>query len=245
MPDKILLVDDDPEARSELREILDGYDVLEASSGEDALKLLKKVNEIALVILDVFMSGASGLDILRQIKKTDPHLNTIILTGYSSKSTAIEALRGHADDYIEKPVNIARFIEAVERSLGKVHGLPVDISIMSLEDKIKKTKRFIESNRYKKVTLEDAAKSVCMSPKYLGRVFKTYSKIGFTDYKLGVKIKAAKELLEKSGEKVDQISYRLGYENTESFIRQFKKIVKMTPSRYKQKYLEKKKMKVK
>jgi YesN/AraC family two-component response regulator len=240
MADKILIIDDDPELRSELRDLLESYEVVEASSGEEALKILRKANEIGLVILDVMMPGASGIDVLGRIKKTDPKLNIIILTGHSSKDVAIEALKGRADDYIEKPPNARKITDAVERFLGEPSGQVSSLSSLSLKDKVEKVKRFIERNRYKKITLKEAANSVCLSPKYLSKIFTNYSKIGFTDYKLKVKIDAGKGLLRESGYNVDQISYKLGYENTESFIRQFKKITGKTPAGYRRQALRKK-----
>ncbi|MFA5351557.1 MAG: response regulator, partial [Candidatus Omnitrophota bacterium] len=101
MADKILIVDDDDDLRSELVSLLEGYEVVEAGSGELALNILKKANEISLVILDVMMPGLNGLDVLAQIKKDNPRIKVIILTGHSSKDTAIEALKSRADDYIE------------------------------------------------------------------------------------------------------------------------------------------------
>jgi two-component system, response regulator YesN len=93
-------------------------------------------------------------------------------------------------------------------------------------------KKFIERNCYKKTTLADAANAVFLSPKYLSRVFKECAGCGFTDYRLGIKINKAKELLRTGGYNVDQVSEKLGYENTESFIRQFKKICKKTPAEF-------------
>jgi two-component system, response regulator YesN len=234
MAEKILIVDDDYELRSELRDFLDGYDVIEASSGEEALDILKVANEISLVILDVMMPGISGLDVLTELKKTDPTISIIILTGHSSKDVAIEALKSHADDYIEKPLNISRIKESIERLLGKRRG-EVEISAMGLKDKLAKVKSFIERNCYKKITLKEAAESVCLSPKYLSRIFKEQLKTGFSDYKLALKIEKAKELLDKSGYNINQISEKLGYENAESFIRQFKKLTRKTPTEYRKK----------
>lgn len=239
MANKILIVDDDSELRSELRDLLDGYDVIEAGNGEEAVKILRRANEVGLVILDVMMPGMSGIDTLAVIKKTDPDLNIIILTGHSSKDTAIEALKGRADDYIEKPVDTNKITDSVERLLGEPSGKQADISSMSLEDKIEKVKRFIERNRYKKVTLKEAAAAVCLSQKYLSKIFRSYSRTGFTDYKLKVKVGAARELLKRNGYNVDQISYKLGYENTESFIRQFKKIMHKTPTEYRKQFAKK------
>lgn len=239
MADKILVVDDDDDLRSELCSLLEGYEVVQARNGEEALNILKRANEIGLVILDVMMPGVNGLDVLAEIKKENPKLKTIILTGHSSKDVAIEALKNKADDYIEKPIFIERIKEAVDKFLDPGSqgpgALPLD-----LKGKIDKIKRFVERNCYKKVTLEDAAKSIYLSSKYLSRIFKEEAGMGFSEYKLKIKIEKAKELLSKTAFNVNQISDKLGYENAESFIRQFKKLTKCTPTEFRKKSLKRK-----
>ena len=234
MADKILIVDDDEELRSELKEFLEGYEVIGVPDGGAALKLLGRANEVGLVILDIKMPGVNGLDVLAEIKKTDTNLKTIILTGHSSKDAAIEALKSRADDYLEKPVGLAKLKETVENLLEAKRGEsgPDD---QGLKGKVEKVKRFMERNWHKKIVLQEAAEAVCLSPKYLSRIFKEHAKKGFSDYKLELKIGKAKELLEKADYNINQISERLGYENTESFIRQFKKISGCTPTEYRKK----------
>ncbi len=102
MPYNVLLVDDDKMFREELREALEDYRVVEAANGKEALEILKKPNEIDIVMLDVMMPGLPGTEVLKEIKKISPSLSVVMLTGYSSKDVAIEALKGRADDYIEK-----------------------------------------------------------------------------------------------------------------------------------------------
>jgi DNA-binding NtrC family response regulator len=135
LADKILVVDDDVEFRQELRDFLEGYDTIEASSGQEVLRLLKRANEIGLVILDVMMPGANGIDVLREIKRNDPDLNIIILTGHSSKDVAIEALKGRADDYIEKPLDIDKIKEVIDKLLASRQG----------KDEISGIRRFTDS----------------------------------------------------------------------------------------------------
>jgi two-component system, response regulator YesN len=231
MPSKILLVDDNEDLRREILDCLDSYDVVEASSGENALATLRRANDIALVIMDVMMPGISGLDALAEIKHMSPAPAVVILTGYSSKDVAIEALKAHADDYIEKPINIQRFLETVDRLMARSSGEP-EVSSMTVADKMKKVQRFIRANCFKKINLADAAAAVSLSRKYVSRVFKEQVHCGFNAYKLRVKMGKAKELLSRQGYTVSQISRKLGYENAESFIRQFKKIVLCTPSAY-------------
>jgi two-component system, response regulator YesN len=234
MPGTILIVDDDPDFREEFRDCFNEYEVLEAGDGKEALETLKKPNEIDLVILDVKMPGMNGFEVLSKIKSLDPELGIIISTGYSSKDAVIEALRGQADNYIEKPLDIDKTREIIDLILDAKKGFSDDAT-SDIKAKIDKVKYFVEKNCYKKVKLEDAAAAVCLSPKYLSRVFKESTGKGFSDYKLAVKMAKAKELLHQTGYNVNQISDKLGYENTESFIRQFKKLAKSTPTKYRHK----------
>ena len=178
MPYQILLVDDDREFREELRECLDEYDVIEAASGSEALKLLKRPNEIDLVVLDVMMSGLRGTEVLKEIKTRHPELKVIILTGFSSKDIAIDALKGRADEYLEKPLDIYRVKAAIAGLLGEseVRADPTD---RSTAGKIARVKRFLERNWHKKVCLKDVSLPVGLSDKYLSRLFKAETGICF------------------------------------------------------------------
>jgi len=242
MPFNILLVDDDKDFRDEFRDYLEDYEVIEASNGEEALELLRKPNVIDVVILDVMMPGLRGTEVLKEMKRIDPDLGIIILTGYSSEDIAIEALKGHADDYMQKPVDIGKAKEIIERLLESKKG-EADIDTLGIKGKIEKVKRFAERNYHKKVSLKDAAQSVYLSPKYLSRIFKQSTGKSFSDYKLKIKIEKAKELLIKTGYNINQVAEKLGYENVESFIRLFQRFARYTPTEYRKKFAEKKKRK--
>jgi len=231
---QILIVDDDADFREELRDCLDDYTVIEASNGPEALAILKKPDAIDLVILDAVMPLISGMEVLREIKKIKPGLAIIILTGQSSKDIVIDALKGRADDYIEKPINVSKFLETVQSTLAAkarkgftdTHGIHA---------KIEQAKQFIERNFDKKITLEDVAGQVCLSPKYFSRIFKEITGQGYNEYRLSVKIAQASELLKNSDYTVTAIANRLGYQNLESFIRMFEKITHSSPMQYRHK----------
>lgn len=238
MADKILIVDDDEDFRKEFQEMLEGYNVIEASNGHEALKLLKRANEISLIILDVMMPGLNGIEVLKEMKKMDPDLGIIISTGYSSKDVAIEALKSRADDYIEKPFDIEKVKKIIDKVLESKKGKDV-MDSNGIKGKIEKVKRFTERNCFKKISLKEAADVAFLSQKYLSRVFKQITGMNFSGYKLKVKIEKSKELLKKTDYNINQISDKLGYENTESFIRQFKKLVGRTPTEYRKNKIKK------
>lgn len=232
MARQILLVDDDIDFREEFVRCFSEYDIVEASYGDEALGVLSKPNDIGLVILDVKMPGSPGTDILARIKQLSPKLHTIILTGYSSESVAIDALKSRADDYIEKPFDIEVMKETIEKHLtdsAKRNNIEDD----SLDDRIRRAKDFVKRNCYKKVTLKDAAQAVSLCPKYFSRMFKAQSGQGFCDYRLGLQMAEARKLLSEKVLSVGQVSDKLGYKNVESFVRQFKKHFGRTPGSYK------------
>jgi YesN/AraC family two-component response regulator len=232
----ILIVDDDNELRYELKELLGGYHVIEARNGDEALELLRRAYDVGLVILDVILPGGlNGIDLLKKIKHEYPTLNTIIMTGHSSKRVTISALKEHADDYIEKPLSIDQIKKSIEEVLGEPDDEP-EISSLTIKERVERIKHFIQRNRFKKTTLKEASEAACCSPKYLSKMFAQYAAISFVAYKLKVKMDTAKEILKKTGYNVDQISHKLGYENAESFIRQFKKLNGMTPAVYRRQY---------
>ena len=226
----ILIVDDDGEYRSELRDCFHEFGVIEASSGEAAIEILKKPNTIDIVLLDQTMSGMKGTDALAEMKEINPGLKIIMLTGSNLKETAITALKNKADEYIEKPMDIGEGRAIIMKLLDEKDSENIPDN-GSVDAKIEKVKVFIERNYDKKVSLEDAAGHAGLSPKYLSRAFEEHEGQGFNGFKSGVKLDKALEFLSK-GYNVSQISDMLAYENAESFIRAFKKMTGFPPAKY-------------
>jgi YesN/AraC family two-component response regulator len=230
MRKKILFVDDNKDLCADFRLWFEDYEVTSASTAEEALAVLARPNEIDLVLLDVQLPGMGGLAGLERIKALAPATRVIIMTGFSTKDVAIKALKGRASGYVEKPFSLKEMRAAIEKELaGLPGGSPAD---GGLDAKMAHVKGFIEANCFKKITLRDAAESVFLSPKYLSRVFREQTGMGFTDYKLKVKIEQAEAILRSGGGNIKQLSLKLGYANTESFIRQFKKIAGCVPSSF-------------
>jgi DNA-binding NtrC family response regulator len=102
--EKILIVDDEAFIRENLERILaeDAYQLLSTDNGEEAVRLAGE-EEIDLVLLDLNLGARSGLDVLRELRESDPELLVIIITGYGTVESAVEALKLGAYDYIKKP----------------------------------------------------------------------------------------------------------------------------------------------
>ncbi|RLB73215.1 MAG: sigma-54-dependent Fis family transcriptional regulator [Deltaproteobacteria bacterium] len=102
--EKILIVDDEAFIRENLERIIseDGYRPISTESPEEAIQIVTE-EEISLVLLDLNLGSSSGLDVLRAMREVDPEILVIIITGYGTVESAVEALKIGAYDYIKKP----------------------------------------------------------------------------------------------------------------------------------------------
>jgi two-component system response regulator RegA len=112
----MLLVDDDSVFRERLARALRsrGYDVWTAGGAAEALDLARRESPERAVV-DLRMGGASGLELLAQLKKVDPATEVVVLTGYGSIATAVEATKLGATNYLPKPADAEDILRAFER----------------------------------------------------------------------------------------------------------------------------------
>ncbi len=113
----VLIVEDEANIRSGLRDLLatEGYEVLEAKAGEQALDLLHRV-EIDVAIVDIRLNGISGVEVLEAFRKDQPHTAVILLTGHGTMASAMAAVRAGAFDYLLKPARPQILREVVRRA---------------------------------------------------------------------------------------------------------------------------------
>ncbi|MFI5370741.1 MAG: response regulator, partial [Candidatus Eisenbacteria bacterium] len=118
-PARVLVVDDEPSVADVCQEFLsgEGLHVTVAESGEEALRLLPEVRP-DVILTDINLPGLSGLDVLRHAKQADPDACVIVLTGYASTASAIEALRQGADEYVTKPFDLEAVHKIVKSGIA-------------------------------------------------------------------------------------------------------------------------------
>jgi DNA-binding NtrC family response regulator len=116
----ILVVDDDASLRRVMNMQLEeaGYDVSLASNGEEALGILD-MRRPKLVITDLRMPGAGGMDLLRHIRDEHPETTLIIITAFGSVETAVEAMKAGAYDYVTKPIDYEALVLVVHRAMER------------------------------------------------------------------------------------------------------------------------------
>lgn len=116
----ILLVDDDETLRERLARALRerGYDVRTAGNADQAMQKVRE-DSPELAVLDLKMPGRSGIDLLKEIRAHDPATEVLILTGYGSIATAVEATKLGAVGYVPKPVDADEILSAFSRMRGE------------------------------------------------------------------------------------------------------------------------------
>ncbi len=117
---RILIVDDELNLRSMLAQAFRalGYEIEDVGSGSKALRLLQQ-QPYDLMILDMNMPVMDGIEVMRRARELSPDLSIIVLTGHASVTSAIEAIRANADDYLTKPSSVHQIAEAASRALEK------------------------------------------------------------------------------------------------------------------------------
>jgi len=117
-PKKILVVDDEPSVTGSLSLILTeaGFEVLTAQSFAESTTILEQI-PVDLVITDLRLADASGIDLITHVKRTTPDVEVILMTGYGSLDITIEAIKAGAYYYLEKPYTPDRLFTLVDRAL--------------------------------------------------------------------------------------------------------------------------------
>lgn len=118
---KILIVDDEKNIITTISAILQDEDhiVYSAPSGEEALSFLRK-NDVDLIILDVWLPDIDGVEILERVKKTNPDIAVLMISGHGSIDIAVKATKMGAFDFLEKPPSMERIITAVNNALEQL-----------------------------------------------------------------------------------------------------------------------------
>lgn len=117
----ILVIDDEKNIRRTLAMVVEGegYECEQATSGEEGLEMLKRLDEIEVVMLDVQLPGMDGLETLRAIKEIDVNIEVIMISGHASLTDAVEATRLGAFDFLEKPLDRDRVLITLRNAFSR------------------------------------------------------------------------------------------------------------------------------
>ena len=114
----VLIVDDEPSIRESLQGVLqdEGYHAAAAESGESGLDALRK-KAFDVVLLDIWLPGIDGLEVLQKIRELDDAPEVIIISGHGTIETAVRATKLGAFDFLEKPLSIDKTLILLKNAL--------------------------------------------------------------------------------------------------------------------------------
>jgi len=137
---KILIIEDEPSMRVGLSCTLEnkGYKIVTAENGADGLQLFAKEG-FEIVITDLRLPGADGIEVLKSIKSTSPDTGVIIITAFADVKNAVEAMKEGAYDYISKPFNPEELLIVIDRFLKHKF---LELENISLKEKIREREQF-------------------------------------------------------------------------------------------------------
>ncbi|MGB0416774.1 MAG: sigma-54-dependent transcriptional regulator [Coraliomargarita sp.] len=120
----VLVIDDDDDLRYSLKRVLSGrqYNVIEAASGEEGLKMAEQ-HSPHVILLDNRMGGMSGIEALQHLRGINPNAMIILMTAYGTTQTTIEAMKFGAFDYIMKPFDLKKILSLTESALASSQDL--------------------------------------------------------------------------------------------------------------------------
>lgn len=169
---RILVVDDEDQVVQIFRDLLtqQGYDVVSCDNGDDAITMVT-TGSFDLVLTDINLPGVDGLEVVRAAKAADKDTVVILITGYASTTTAIDALRQGAYDYITKPFDLWETAKAIERGLESRNLIlenrrlivELERANAELQEHEEILRRKVERATYRLGTLYEAGKAMSLS----------------------------------------------------------------------------------
>lgn len=216
----ILVLDDDPAIRDALEMALRGlYVIHSAAAGDQAYTILQR-HPIAAIVLDAVLGAEHGLDLIQRFRAIS-HAPIVMLTGYGSEELAVRALRARVNEYLKKPVDVAK-LRTTLAELITPPGVRADHVIRAV--------RHLEEQPDRRHTTASLAKELGLSERHLRRRFQeAYGKTP-RRFLTEVRMQRAEELLRKTQLGIEEIALAVGYPDLGTFRRIFKRAFGMTPS---------------
>ena len=245
---RILIADDEPIERAVVTKMLQKnfsqqLEVVSAINGREAVKLYKE-NACKIAVLDIEMPGINGLEAAEQIREMDEDAVIVFLTAFDEFNYAKRAISVHALEYLLKPTSEEELVSTIDEALwllGEKRTFKASLTEpeeTSHADNIKLNAvadsigEYIRNHYHEDISLQDVAGYLSYSDAYFCRIFKQCFDRSFLAYLTEYRVEKAKELLEDFSVNIKDISYKVGYRDSNYFAKVFKRIVGSTPTEY-------------
>jgi two-component system response regulator YesN len=245
-------VEDDPDIIKIHRELLsDRFTLIIKPFGMLAISYVRGNPDIDLALLDIKLPDISGIEVLKELKKTKPCVPIIIITAFGSESVAVKAFRCGARDYIKKPFGNDELLRRIDFCLSlNIVEQAKDRKVLTNEadevaaDYISFTKagrknhhlrqalNYIHNNFSTEISLDRVAGTAGISKYHFSRSFKEMTGLTYQSYLNRLRIEQAKKMLDDDALTITDTGYAVGYSDITHFERIFKKLTGTTPSQY-------------
>ena len=243
----ILIIDDEANLLKSLARLLkEEFHIHTAPSGREGLMILDR-HHISMVLLDLNMSDMNGIEVLEEIRKKDYSVKVVVMTGgrdYDwSRRCADLAVQG----FIEKPFPPDEMLKRINdilstkrcKGIHDILGDSFDEKHASTSPVLKKALSYIETNFPKKLSREEIAEYLRISPEYLSRLFRDECGIQLKDFINKCKIEKSLEYIKMSPSvSIGDIAESVGISDPNYFCRLFKKQTGTTPTKFKKNHFQ-------
>lgn len=231
---RILLVDDEPDFHLLFRDMLrvKPWHIDAVQNGQDALKRLED-NPFDVVILDLYMPGLSGVEVLQKIQNKGIRVDVILMTGFGKIEGTLEktmlAGKYGAVGIIEKPFNKTKFIEVIENLLRQ-RNLSTYHLTMQMDAYIK------EHAFNPEFKIDTLSKFFSITPRYIAKLFRRHIETTFQNRLTFYRVQKAKRLIESTDLPLYDIAEQCGFNDYRRLTAAFQRLVKMPPRKYREFY---------
>lgn len=249
----ILIVDDEPRTRQGIRKTLEAwslgcYRIETASSGVEALAWLKE-NEAHLLITDIRMPEIGGLDLVETLSGMPHPPVVVVISGYPEFDYAHKALQLGVVEYLLKPIDKSKLVQAIERALKRQEELHriermeklVDPKLIEAGEQelkhgtfVREAIRYLDEHLAEPVSLREVADRLHLNASYFSVLFKEQTGLTFSDYLTRRRVQRAKELLAGTRLPIQEIAERVGYQSAKYFAKVFRSLESVSPGQYRQ-----------
>ncbi|MGN7175989.1 response regulator transcription factor [Cytobacillus sp. SAFR-174] len=228
----VLCIDDEPIVIEQLEYILKPafplWNFHFAHDSSQALALSKE-HYFHLAFVDIEMPGKSGLELVKDLKEIQPHLQIIILSAHQDFDFAKKSIQLGVSEYLTKPI----IEEELKETLRK---FSTPIFQKEYSKMVNEALNQIHESYEQRVGLQDIAARVHASPAYLSRRFSEEVGTSLIDYLTVYRLEKAKHLLSTTLYSISEIAEKTGFNSLHYFSSQFKKKENITPKQYREQY---------
>ncbi|WP_166244679.1 response regulator [Paenibacillus turpanensis] len=247
----ILIVDDEPLTRSGIHKTLETwsagkYKILSTDNGAEALEIIRS-QVINLLITDIRMPEITGLQLVESMQKRGQKPVVIVISGHADFHYAQSALQLGVVNYLVKPIQKRKLLEAVEGALqieeewervetlermADPQLLQAKLESQQYSEPVQQAVRYVEQHLQEPLGMREVAMHIHLNPSYFSALFKEQTGFTFSEYVTRSRLQRAKELLLQTRLPISDIAEQVGYQTPKYFIKLFKEYEGKSPSQF-------------